>query len=120
MTTNTSHPDQMALWTRHTLTGVIGNWRGPRALWGKDAEAATTGRTDVKPAQADTPKGKTNTGRNATKPASRTRTARPSTGRQTSSHVKTQPDTTSKNQQVRAGTGSDTPRSPAPRRNLKQ
>ncbi len=42
MTTNT-HSDQMALWTRHTLTGVIGNWRGPRVPRGLGMNAGADG-----------------------------------------------------------------------------
>ncbi|WP_436497370.1 hypothetical protein [Actinokineospora sp. HUAS TT18] len=45
MTSN--HTDQLVMWTRHSLTGVIGTWRGPRVPrgdWGVSAGAATFAR----------------------------------------------------------------------------
>jgi hypothetical protein len=118
--TNASQPDQMALWTRHTLTGVIGTWRGPRvprARW-VSAGAAKVEiislpgvHPQARPTTSNgTPDKPVKKGRKSRTSAAEPQAARPSTGRQTSSHVKTQQDTTSKNQQVKARVGVKVPK----------
>ena len=92
-------PNQTVLWTWHSLLPA---W-GSRALHEPQEKTRKSPRRTTKNSRAT--EGKTRTQAKKTTPAKIT--ARPSTGRQTSSRDRTQQDTTSKNEQVSAGADGD-------------
>src|SRR5690242_15724211 len=99
-------PNQTVLWSWHSLSPA---W-GSRALHKPQEKTRKSPRRTTKNSRATGGKTRAKT----TKTTPPKITARPSTGRQTFSHDRTQQDTTSKNEQVRAGADGDSPRPPRP------